>query len=107
MLDEKLDNKPIWQNHEQRITALEVTMTGLSSKMDSVENMVKEGNNEQKKILNTINNRMKEEFFYKKLSNHDNNWQILGKVLERVGLSTCFLNLLHLNFRRETKWNRF
>lgn len=82
MLDEKLDNKPIWQNHEQRITALEVTMTRLSSKMDSVENMVVEGNNEQKKMLNTINNRM-------------------------VGLSTCFLNLLHLNFRRETKWNRF
>ncbi len=86
MTDEELDNMPIWQNHEQRITALEVTMTGLSSKMDSVENAVKEGNNEQKEMLNTINNRMMEEFFYKKRSNHDNKWQILGKILGAGGI---------------------
>ena len=45
---------PIWQDHEQRITALEVTMTNLSSKMDSVERTVKETHGEQKELLNTL-----------------------------------------------------
>lgn len=86
MADEELDNMPIWQNHEQRITALEVTMTGLASKMDSVEKTVKEGNEEQKKKLDTIDQRLLDEFFYKKRSNHDNKWQMLGKVLGAGGI---------------------
>ncbi|MBS4207499.1 hypothetical protein [Bacillus sp. FJAT-50079] len=47
-MTKELDNMPIWQNHEQRITTLEVTMSGLTNKMDSVERTIKEGNSEQK-----------------------------------------------------------
>ena len=72
---------PIWQNHEQRITALEVTMTGLSSKMDNVSEIVKESNKEQKELLNTINNRMVDEFFAKKKLNLSNGWKLLFTLL--------------------------
>ncbi len=71
---------PIWQNHEQRITALEINMTGLSEKMDKVEGTIKEGNKEQKEMLNTINNRMVEEFFEKKRLNLSNGWKLLFAI---------------------------
>lgn len=79
-MDEKereLNDMPIWQNHEQRITALEINMTGLSEKMDKVESTIKEGNKEQKEMLNTINNRMVDEFFGRKRINLSNSWKLL------------------------------
>ncbi|MFB4471787.1 hypothetical protein ACDI16_02315 [Oceanobacillus caeni] len=80
-MSEELTKMDIWQNHEQRITALEVTMTGLSSKMDDVNKTVKESNKEQKELLNTINNRMVEEFFAKKKLNLSNGWKLLFTLL--------------------------
>lgn len=77
---EELDDMPIWQNHEQRITALEVTMQGISQKMDSVQETIKEGNREQKEMLDTINNRMLEEFFDKKRINLSNGWKLLFAI---------------------------
>lgn len=77
----EMDDMSIWQNHEQRITALEVTMTGLSSKMDDVNKTVKESNKEQKELLNTINNRMVDEFFTKKKINLSNGWKLLFTLL--------------------------
>jgi len=79
--EEELDNMPIWQNHEQRITRLEITMTGLSDKMESVERTVKKGNDEQKELLNTINNRMVDEFFKKKTINLNNGWKLLFSLI--------------------------
>ena len=78
---EDVDNMPIWQNHEQRITRLEITMTGLSDKMESVERTVKKGNDEQKELLNTINNRMVDEFFKKKTINLNNGWKLLFSLI--------------------------
>lgn len=75
------NDMPIWQNHEQRITALEITMSGLSSKMDDVNRTVKESNREQKELLNTINNRMVDEFFTKKKLNLSNGWKLLFTLL--------------------------
>ncbi|WP_438312201.1 hypothetical protein [Sporosarcina sp. FA9] len=72
-----LDTMPIWQNHENRITMLEVTITGISTKMDKVEEAIKEGNKEQKDMLNIINNRMVDEFFVKKRINLSNGWKLL------------------------------
>lgn len=78
---EGVDNMPIWQNHEQRITRLEITMTGLSDKMESVERTVRKGNDEQKELLNTINNRMVDEFFKKKTINLNNGWKLLFSLI--------------------------
>lgn len=89
-MDKEMEDMPIWQNHEQRITALEVTMSGLSSKMDSVESTVKESNKEQKELLNTINNRMIDEFFTKKRISFSNGWKLLFTLLGGGG----FLYLL-------------
>ncbi|MGY0692998.1 hypothetical protein ACW2QC_09445 [Virgibacillus sp. FSP13] len=80
-MDKEMEDMSIWQNHEQRITTLEVTMSGLSSKMDNVENTVKESNKEQKELLNTINNRMVDEFFSKKKINLNNGWKLLFTLL--------------------------
>jgi|SRR5699024_4285359 len=78
MTQEKdVEDMPIWQNHEQRITTLEVTMTGISNKMDHVEKTIREGNKEQKDMLDTINNRMIDEFFTKKKLNLSNGWKLL------------------------------
>ncbi|WP_277680201.1 hypothetical protein [Gracilibacillus dipsosauri] len=87
---EDVDNMPIWQNHEQRISRLEITMTGLSDKMESVERTVRKGNDEQKELLNTINNRMVDEFFKKKTINLNNGWKLLFSLIGGGG----FLYLL-------------
>lgn len=78
---EELTEMPIWQNHEQRITALEINMNGISDKMESVEKTIKEGNKEQKEMLSTINNRMVDEFFKKKKINLSNGWKLLFTLL--------------------------
>lgn len=90
----KDEHLPIWQNHEQRITALEVTMSGLSQKMDSVENAIKESNKEQKELLNTINNRMIDEFFNRKKVNLNNAWKLLFTLFG--GGSFLYLIIEHL-----------
>ena len=84
--DEELDEMPIWQNHEQRITELEVTIKGLSNKMDSVERTVREGNKEQKELLNKINNRMVDEFFTKKTLNLSNAWKLIFAIFGGGGI---------------------
>lgn len=86
MCKDKMNDLPIWQNHEQRITELEVTIKGLSNKMDSVERTVKEGNKEQKDMLTMINNRMVDEFFTKKTLNLSNAWKLLFAIFGGGGL---------------------
>ena len=76
----ELETMPVWQNHEHRITALEVTISGLSNKLDSVENTVKEGNKEQKEMLAMINNKMVEEFFGRKKTSHDTKMKLFLKI---------------------------
>lgn len=97
MSERELKDMPIWQNHEQRITTLEVTMTGLSSKMDSVEKTVKEGNDEQKALLNTINNRMVDEFFHKKRVNLSNGWKLLITLISGGGFLYLLIEKIFFN----------
>lgn len=59
---EGLSEMPIWKDHEKRITTLEVNMSGLSEKIDRVDETIKEGNREQKETLDKINERMYDEF---------------------------------------------
>jgi hypothetical protein len=70
----------IWQDHERRITTLEVNMSGLSKQMDGIDKKVESGNKEQKDKLDIIDKRLLDEFFYKKRSNHDNKWKLVGKI---------------------------
>lgn len=84
MLDEiekELKDMPIWQDHERRITTLEVTMGELSNKMDRVDNSIKEGNKEQKEMLDLINNRMVDEFFGKRKTETEHKLDLKKKVI--------------------------
>lgn len=99
------EDMPIWQDHEQRITTLEVTMTGLSNKMDKVDGRVekvddtiKEGNKEQKELLDTINNRMVEEFFVKKRKHFDNWWKFVFLLIGGSSVLYLIIDKLSLLF---------
>ncbi|AKG05512.1 hypothetical protein AAV35_012610 [Salimicrobium jeotgali] len=55
MLDEKeMEEMPIWQDHERRITTLENTFTTFSSKVDGVEKTIKDQGDKQEKLLNNL-----------------------------------------------------
>lgn len=83
MQDEKdVGDMPIWQDHERRITTLENTFAGYSTKMDSVEKKMGDVERkiddqwgEQKKLLNTLiehhlsTNKMKLSNFWKMILN--------------------------------------
>ncbi len=92
--DEEMDNMPIWQDHEQRITTLEVTIQGLSHKMDSVERTIREGNEKQENKLDEINQKLFEEFFHKKRSERETRNRIVLKSLTAVFGGGGFLYLL-------------
>lgn len=79
--EKDVDDMPIWQNHEHRITTLEVNMHGLSKQMDSVEETIKDGNKKQEEKLDMINNRMVDEFFKKKTINLNNGWKLLFTLI--------------------------
>lgn len=79
---EEMEDMPIWQNHEQRITNLESTVQGFSLKMDNIESKmdevgrsVKEEGKEQKALLNRLinhhlaTNRFKLSSFWKLILN--------------------------------------
>lgn len=75
---------PIWQNHEQRITSLEVTTGNISrdfedikKRFDSVEGKIEQGNKAQSEKLEIIDNRLMDEFFNKKSTNRNHRWKLL------------------------------
>lgn len=81
MSQEELDEKmPVWQNHERRITTLEVNFAGVAEKLDRVDQTIKEGNQENKEMLNTINTRMVDEFFGKKKMDRANMWKLVLSI---------------------------
>lgn len=79
-MDEKekeLEDMPIWQNHEQRITALEVTTANINNEFSEIKKKIDDGNNEQKDKLDTIDKRLMDEFFNKKNTTRDNVWKVI------------------------------
>ena len=74
----------IWQNHEQRISALEATVVGFSHKMDSLEKVVKDESKEQKTLLKRLidhhlsTNKFKLSQFWKLVLNLTGAGSILG-----------------------------
>ncbi len=91
---EELDNMPIWQDHERRITTLENTFAGYSHKIDSVERKMTQVDqkidsqgNEQKELLNTLishhleTNKMKISNFWKVILNITGAGGLLAAVI--------------------------
>ncbi|MFS0749518.1 hypothetical protein [Oceanobacillus sp. 1P07AA] len=72
---EEMDNMPIWQDHERRITTLENTFSAMSHEMKDVKSTVEKTSDEQKKLLNTLidhhlsTNKMKLSNFWKLILN--------------------------------------
>ena|SRR5690625_2321401 len=52
--EKEVDNMPIWQDHERRITTLENTFSAMSHEMKDVKATVEKTGDEQKKLLNTL-----------------------------------------------------
>lgn len=84
---------PIWQNHEQRITSLEVTTSTINrdfadmrKRFDDVESKIEKGNEDQSKKLEVIDKRLMDEFFNKKTTNRDNKWKLLIAVVGGGGI---------------------
>lgn len=75
--EKELEDMPIWQNHEQRITQLEVTTANINNEFSEIKKKIDDGNNEQKDKLDTIDKRLMDEFFNKKNTTRDNVWKLL------------------------------
>lgn len=73
--EKEVDNMPIWQDHERRITTLENTFSAMSHEMKEVKSTVEKTSDEQKKLLNTLidhhleTNKLKLSNFWKVILN--------------------------------------
>ena len=71
MAEKEVENMPIWQNHEHRITTIEVNQENISQQMNGLQKVVKEESGEQKALLNKLiehhldTNKMKMSNFWK------------------------------------------
>lgn len=70
----------IWQNHEQRITTLEVTTANIKSEFTEIKDKIDRGNTEQSNKLDNFYEKMTSEFFKKKQRDHENVWKVILKV---------------------------
>lgn len=70
-----VEEMPIWQNHENRITTIEVNQDNISQQMNGLERVVKDESKEQKALLNKLiehhldTNKMKLSSFWKLVLN--------------------------------------
>lgn len=86
MNEKDVDDMPIWQNHEQRITTLEVITSNMQGEFKEVKDKIDAGNKDQSKQLELINKRLFEEFFPKKASERNNKWKFWTTILGGGGL---------------------
>lgn len=85
---------PIWQNHEQRITALEVTTANIKNEFTEIKDKIDKGNKAQSEKLEIIDKRLMDEFFKKKNRNHENIWKLFIKVIGALVGAGSFLYLI-------------
>lgn len=76
-MSREMEDMPIWQNHEQRITALEVTQANMKHEFKEIKEAIDKGNNKQLEKLDEMNSRLFDEFFHKKKVNLSNGWKLL------------------------------
>jgi len=77
---EEIENMPIWQNHEQRITTLEVITGDMQREFKEVKEIINKGNKDQTDRLEQIDKRLMEEFFHKTRTTRDNVWKLVFKI---------------------------
>ena len=77
---EEVEDMPIWQNHEQRITALEVITGDMQREFKEVKEIINKGNKDQTDRLEQIDSRLMEEFFQKARTTRDNVWKLIFKI---------------------------
>lgn len=82
--EKDVDDMPIWQDHEQRITALEFTTKSIESEFKEVKGMINKGNTEQSKKLEVIDKRLMDEFFNKQYRNHKYGWKLAIKIVSGI-----------------------
>lgn len=85
-----VDDVTIWQNHENRITTIEVNQENISQQMNGLERVVKEESNEQKALLNKLidhhlnTNKLKLSNFWKMILNMTGAGGILAVTLYAI-----------------------
>lgn len=78
---EELDDMPIWQNHEQRITALEITTANINSEFTEIKKKIDDGNFAQNEKLERIDSKLMDEFFKKKRDTRNNVWKVIITIV--------------------------
>ena len=91
---EQIENMPIWQNHEQRITALEVITGDMQREFKEVKEIINKGNKDQTDRLEQIDSRLMDEFFQKARTTRDNVWKLVFKVVSSVVGAGSFIYIL-------------
>ncbi len=79
--ERELEDMPIWQNHEQRITTLEVLTSNMQGEFREVKDKIDKGNEDQTKKLETIDKRLMDEFFQKGRTTRENAWKLASKIV--------------------------
>lgn len=92
--EKELDDMPIWQNHEHRITTLEVTTANISKDFSEIKEKIDKGNTEQSEKLEVIDKRLMDEFFKRKNRNHENSWKLILKITGAVIGTGSFVYLI-------------
>lgn len=92
--EKELNDMPIWQNHEQRITTLEVTTANIKNEFTEIKEKIDKGNTEQSRKLEVIDKRLMDEFFKRKNRNHENTWKLILKVTGAILGAGSFIYLL-------------
>lgn len=92
--EKELNDMPIWQNHEQRITALEVTTANITNEFNEIKKKIDDGNKAQSEKLDIIDQRLMDEFFKRKNRNHENTWKLVLKVTGAIVGGGSFLYLI-------------
>lgn len=94
-MTEEMEEMPnIWQNHEQRITTLEVITGNMQSEFKEVKEIINKGNKDQTNRLEQIDKRLMEEFFQKARTTRDNVWKLVFKIVGSVVGAGSFIYIL-------------
>lgn len=68
------------QNHEKRLTVLEMTQDTLETELRELKEIISRGNEDQTKKLDEINSRLFDEFINKVRISHSERWKLLGII---------------------------
>lgn len=80
MKKEDVGDMTMWQNHENRITVIEVNMNNLKGEFQEVKEMIGSGNRKAEEKLDAIDKTLMNEFFAKKRVTHETRSKIYLKV---------------------------